>query len=142
MESTMRLLIACLLPLVLLMMAALPMRAADGADGAVYELRTYVASPGKLDALNQRFREHTCGLFEKHGMKLLGFWTPTDGEAANNTLIYVLAHKDRATADASWKAFRSDPVWIAAKKASEVDGSLTVSVVSVFMKATDYSALK
>jgi hypothetical protein len=129
-----------LLPLALMLITAVPARAAD--NERVFELRTYVATPGKLDALNKRFREHTCELFKKHGMTLVGFWVPTDGDAAKNTLTYVLAHKDRASADASWKAFRADPLWIEAKKASEVDGSLTEKVTSVFMSPTDYSLLK
>ena len=129
-----------LLPLALMLMTAVPARAADGER--VFELRTYVAAPGKLDALNKRFREHTCELFKKHGMTLVDFWVPTDGDAAKNTLTYVLAHKDRVSADASWKAFRADPIWIEAKKASEVDGSLTEKVTSLFMSPTDYSLLK
>lgn len=137
----MRYLLACLLPLVLLVMTMAPVTAADG-DERCWELRTYVTPPGKLPALLDRFRNHTCKLFEKHGMTLIGFWTPTDGEAANNTLIYVLSHKDRAAATESWKNFRADPVWVEAKKASEVDGSLTTSVTSVFMKPTDFSKLK
>lgn len=138
----MRLFLACLIPFLLVLMTAVPTRAADGAGEQVYELRTYIAAPGKLDALNKRFREHTCELFKKHGMTLVGFWMPTEGDEAKNTLIYVLAHKDRAAADASWKAFRADPVWVEAKKASEVDGSLTEKVTSVFMRPTDYSLLK
>jgi hypothetical protein len=125
---------------VLMLMATVSARAAD--NERVFELRTYIAAPGKLDALNKRFREHTCELFKKHGMTLIGFWVPTDGDAAKNTLTYVLAHKDRTSADASWKAFRADPLWIEAKKASEVDGSLTEKVTSVFMSPTDYSPLK
>ena len=35
--------------------------------GMIYELRTYEAAPGKLPALNARFRDHTRGLFERHG---------------------------------------------------------------------------
>lgn len=131
-----------LLPLALMLMTAGPARAADREGERVFELRTYIAAPGKLDALNKRFREHTCELFKKHGMTLIGFWVPTDGEAAKNTLTYLLAHKDRASADASWKAFRADPLWIEVKKASEVDGSLTEKVTSVFMRPTDYSPLK
>jgi hypothetical protein len=94
----MRLLLLMILPLLMAVLSAVPARAADGAGEQVYELRTYIAAPGKLDALNKRFREHTCELFKKHGMTLIGFWMPTDGEEAKNTLIYVLAHKDRATA--------------------------------------------
>ena len=110
---------------------------------ACYELRTYTATPGKLDALHARFRNHTVKLLGKYGMKLIGFWVPTDkAQGADNTLVYLVQHKDRATADESWKAFRADPDWIAAKAESEKDGPLTTKVESVFMSATDYSALK
>ncbi len=139
-SASLSVILVLLLPLALMLITAVPARAADGER--VFELRTYIAAPGKLDALNKRFREHTCELFKKHGMTLVGFWVPTDGDAAKNTLTYVLAHKDRATADASWKAFRADPVWIEAKKVSEVDGLLTEKVTSVFMSPTDYSPLK
>ena len=139
-SASLSVILVLLLPLALMLITAVPARAADGER--VFELRTYIAAPGKLDALNKRFREHTCELFKKHGMTLVGFWVPTDGDAAKNTLTYVLAHKDRASADASWKAFRADPLWIEAKKASEVDGSLTEKVTSVLMSPTDYSPLK
>jgi len=113
----------------------------------LFELRTYTATPGKLDNLNARFREHTCKLFEKHGMANFGYWTPLDADkGAGNTLIYLVAHKSREASDASWKAFREDPDWVAAKKASEekAGGSLTVpdGVKSVFMTPTDYSPTK
>ena len=45
----------------------------------IYELRTYEAAPGKLPALNARFRDHTRGLFERHGMEVVGFWTYAHG---------------------------------------------------------------
>jgi hypothetical protein len=113
----------------------------------LFELRTYTATPGKLDNLNARFRDHTCKLFEKHGMVNFGYWTPTDKDkGAENTLIYIVAHKHKEASDASWKAFREDPLWVAAKKASEekAGGSLTVpdGVKSVFMAPTDYSPTK
>lgn len=112
-------------------------------DGHVYELRTYIATPGKLEQLHARFRNHTCKLLTKHGMTLLGFWVPQEAaKGADNTLMYVVQHKSRAAADASWKAFRADPEWIAAKAESERDGSLTARVDAVFMNPTDYSALK
>jgi NIPSNAP len=122
------------------MSANADLSAADGSP--VYELRTYIAPPGKLPELHARFRNHTCDLFKKHGMTLVGFWTPHDGDAAHNTLMYVLKHTSRESAAASWKNFRADPVWIEAKKASEVNGSLTEKVTSVFMDATDYSPMK
>jgi hypothetical protein len=137
----MRFLLTLLFPLVLIMFNTTPLPAADE-NSAVYELRTYIAPPGKLAELHARFRDHTCRLFTKHGMTMVGYWTPTDGDDAANTLIYVLAHKSREAATESWKGFRSDPDWIAAKTASEANGKLTEKVMSVFMKATDYSPLK
>jgi hypothetical protein len=109
----------------------------------LFELRTYTTHEGRLDALNKRFRDHTIKLFEKHGITNFGYWLPTDKP---NTLIYMLAHKDEAAAKASWAAFRSDPDWDKARKASEVEagGSLTVDkgVKSEFLSPTDYSPTK
>ncbi|MEO8425707.1 MAG: NIPSNAP family protein [Verrucomicrobiota bacterium] len=118
--------------------------AATGAGPRVFELRTYTATPGKLDDLNSRFRDHTVKLFEQHGMTNIGYWTPMDKDkGADNTLIYILAHKSKEAAAASFKAFGQNPAWVAAKKSSEdkAGGSLTVKdgVKSVFMVATDYS---
>lgn len=114
-----------------------------GLAARCFELRTYTALPGKLEALHGRFRNHTLRLFGKHGMDVVGFWVPTDAEAgAGEKLIYVLAHKSRVAADPSWKAFREDPEWLAARTASEVDGRLTAKVESVFLAPTDYSPVK
>jgi hypothetical protein len=111
----------------------------------VFELRTYKTTPGNLDALNARFRDHTLKLFTKHGMTHYGYWTPMDKDkGADDTLIYILAHKSEEAAQESFKNFRADPDWIQARKASEekAGGSLTVNVSSVLMKATDYSPTK
>src|SRR5688572_18695830 len=108
----------------------------------VFELRTYTAAPGKIDALNKRFRDHTVKLFTKHGMTHVGYWTPADEPRASDTLIYVLAHESREAAKKSWDAFRSDPEWIKARDESQKDGSLTAKVDSVYMNPTDYSPMK
>lgn len=102
----------------------------------LYELRTYVTPPGKLDALNARFRDHTMKLFEKHGMKNIMYWVATDQP---NTLIYVIAHRNAEAATASWAAFREDPVWKRVAEETQRDGKLVEKVESVYMKATDYS---
>jgi len=44
----------------------------------VFEIRTYYANEGKLDALLARFRDHTVALFKKHGMTNVGYWVPTE----------------------------------------------------------------
>lgn len=117
--------------------------ASKPADNRVFELRTYVTHPGRLDALNKRFREHTTELFKKHGMENIGYWTPQeekDGKA--DTLVYILAHKNRDAAKASWAAFQADPEWIKARDESEKDGKIVSKVTSVFLDPTDYSAIK
>jgi hypothetical protein len=107
-----------------------------------FEMRTYTAAEGKLDALHKRFREHTNNFFAKHGMTIVGFWTPTEGDAAKNTLVYILAYPDKEARDKAWQAFQADPDWITAKAGTEKDGKLVDKVVSVFMAPTDYSPIK
>lgn len=112
-------------------------------DSRCFELRTYHAAPGKLEALNARFRDHTCALFKKHSMKVVGFWIPNDKDkGAENTLVYLIAHKSREDAKKSWAAFGNDPEWKKARAESEVNGKLVEKVESVFLSATDYSPMK
>lgn len=113
----------------------------------VFELRTYTASPGNLAGLNARFRNHTVKLFAKHGMTNFAYWDlMPDQKDADKTLLYILGHASKAAADASFKSFREDPDWVAARKASEekAGGSLTApgGVKSLFLVATDYSPTK
>ncbi|MBY0233104.1 MAG: NIPSNAP family protein [Gemmataceae bacterium] len=108
----------------------------------VYELRVYHVLPGRMKAMNARFRDHTNKLFVKHGMELVGYWQPRDEKERDAKLIYVLAHKSKEAAEKSWAAFRKDPDWIAARDASEKDGKIVKSVESTFMDPTDYSPLK
>lgn len=120
----------------------------QSAQPRVFELRTYTCpSPETLARLHQRFRNHTMMLFAKHGMENLVYWQPLDLEDSDRKLVYLLGHKSPEAAKQSFAAFRSDPDWIAAKKASEdqAGGSLTNAdngVVSAFLVPTEYSPLK
>ena len=106
----------------------------------VFELRTYTTNEGKLDALNDRFRDHTVDLFKKHGIESVGYWVPTDNQKSKNTLIYVIKHESRDAAKASWQAFISDPEWKRAAAESQKDGKiLAKSPESVYMETADYS---
>lgn len=110
-------------------------------ESRVYELRIYNCNEGKLDALLARFRNHTCKLFEKHGIGNVGYWVPVDKEnGSETTLIYVVEHKSREAAKESWKAFGADPEWQVARKASEEGGKILAKAPeSIFMTPTDYS---
>ncbi|MCY2981753.1 MAG: NIPSNAP family protein [Planctomycetota bacterium] len=116
-------------------------------DGKLYELRFYTTNPGKLPDLHARFRDHTMKLFEKHGMENIIYWNVIDGAAKSdddkdNMLIYIIAHKDEAAKDASWKAFIADPDWKAAAAKSEEKGKILAKAPSaIFMRETDFSAI-
>jgi hypothetical protein len=124
-----------------------PVKAGTAGAERVFELRTYTTPEGKLDALHNRFRNHTMKLFNKHGMSHIGYWVPADADkGAGTKLIYILAHASQEAGKASFTAFRADPEWIEAKAASEKDGSLTLpqpeGVKSVYLRATDFSPIK
>ena len=108
----------------------------------VFELRTYTAPDGKLPNLQARFRDHTIRIFNKHGMKSIGYWVPQDAPAKDNTLIYIISHDSREAAKKNWANFQADPEWKKVSAESQVDGRIVSGVVSVFMDATDYSQIK
>jgi hypothetical protein len=108
-------------------------------DSPVFELRVYHAASGKLAELLARFRNHTTKLFERHGMKNVAYWTPTDEPQKSDMLIYILQHPSREAATANWKAFQDDPEWKSVRDKSEENGKLVEKVDSTFMTLTDFS---
>lgn len=133
---------ACLLTLVWLGTAPRDASGGKKTDTRVFEMRTYYAHPGKMKALHARFRNHTNKLFEKHGMTLIGYWSPINEKEAEQKMVYILAYPSKEAADKSWAAFRKDPDWITVKNASEKDGPIVAKVESVFLNPTDYSPIK
>ena len=105
-------------------------------------MRIYKANPGKLEALHARFRDYTCKMFKKHGMELVGFWTPTEGDEAKDTLIYIVAFPNVEAQKKAWQAFWDDPEWKKVKADSEKDGVLVKEIKSTNLKATDYSPIR
>jgi hypothetical protein len=127
-------------------LATIPMTSAQSEAATtaprVFEIRTYTTLPGRLDALQARFRDHTTKLFEKHGMTNVGYWTPADEPRSTNTLVYILSHASRDAAKMSWDDFINDPEWHKARDASEKDGPIVEKIESMYLNATDYSPLK
>ncbi|MHA8060167.1 NIPSNAP family protein [Aquirufa beregesia] len=106
-------------------------------DSRYYELRVYYCHPGRLDALIQRFTNHTTKIFEKHGMTNVGYWIPNNNE--KNTLYYILSYPNQVERDSSWKRFGRDPEWKEVARKSEETGKIVAKVESTFMMATDFS---
>lgn len=114
--------------------------AAPAPDTRAFELRTYTATPGNIDKVLARFRDHTLRIFEKHGMQNIAYWVPADAkDGAGEKLIYLIAHQSREAAKASWAAFSADPEWKEVAKASEVGGRIVAKAESLFLNATDFS---
>jgi len=113
--------------------------AAESSTNTCFELRTYYAAEGKLDALNTRFRDHTTKLFTKHGMTNVGYWVPL--ENTENKLVYLLSYPDKTSRDKSWAAFQADPDWVSAKSKSEEGGKLITKVENRFLTPTDFSTI-
>ena len=107
----------------------------------IYEYRVYEAMPGKLQELNQRFRDHTIGLFEKHGIKNIGYWTASVGDFSDR-LIYIIAFENLQHRDSAWDAFRNDPEWVSIRSASESAGPLVSKIHNSILNPTDYSPLQ
>ena len=102
-----------------LVLAGYASKGDEKVDSRIFELRTYTCVPGKMEALQARFRDHTLKLFERHHMTVIGFWSPTDREQAQQKLIYLLAFPSQDAATKSWKDFQADPQWQSVKEASE-----------------------
>ncbi|MCE2463187.1 MAG: NIPSNAP family protein [Dehalococcoidia bacterium] len=103
----------------------------------VQELRDYQSMPGKLDALNARFANHTIPLFEKHGIENIGYWT--DDVGTSEQLIYMLGYPSLGDREKSWASFQADPEWQRVRAETEKDGVLTAKAVNTIIRLTPYS---
>lgn len=111
--------------------------------GPLLELRTYTATPGHLEDVHKRFRDHTLAIFAKHGMTVVGFWGPVyKKDGSENKLVYMLSFKDRADRDAKWRAFVADPEWKKVAAESEANGKIVEKTESLFLYNTDYAPVK
>ncbi len=108
----------------------------------LFELRTYTCLPGRFPNIVTRFKDHTVKLFEQHQMENIAYFTSEEKDGAQSKLVYLVAHQNQEAAAKSWAEFRADPIWIAARDASEKDGKIVEKVESVFMKPTNFSKIK
>ncbi|WP_315780165.1 MULTISPECIES: NIPSNAP family protein [unclassified Bradyrhizobium] len=106
----------------------------------IYESRIYRCIPGRLPALLKRFETTTLKLWEKHGIRPVGFFTTLIGES-NQDLTYFLAWESLAERETKWTKFMTDPDWIAARAKSEEDGQIVANITSQFLVPTAFSAL-
>jgi hypothetical protein len=109
----------------------------------VFELRTYHTNPGKLEDLLKRSKDHLIPTLRKHGVQVVGFWTPQDEDKGKaDTMVYLLAFPSRKAAEESWTAFKADDGWKKAFEESHRNGVLVKKVESVYLDPTDFSPMK
>ena len=121
---------------------------------SVYELRIYYPHDGKLEGILKRFREHTTGLFEKHGFTNVGYWVTRPNESPSfatrmlganegkEALLYLISFPDMQTRNESWDAFVNDPEWVKVYEESRVNGPLVREIEQLFLNPTDFSSLQ
>ena len=107
----------------------------------IYELRVYHCLPGRLPALLKRFETATMRLFEKHGIRQVGFWTVAIGNS-NQDLYYLLKWESFEDREKKFGAFQSDPQWIAARAETERDGPIVASITNEILVPTKFSSVK
>jgi hypothetical protein len=107
----------------------------------IHELRIYHAVPGRMPDLNNRFSNITLKMWEKFGIRQVGFWTTLAGPS-NNALYYLLEWQSLAEREQKWNAFATNPDWLAARAETEKNGPLVERVENIFLTPTAYSKLK
>ncbi len=107
---------------------------------AIFEYRVYEAVPGRMPALQARFRDITLGYFKKHGIEVVGFWEALVG--TSNELHYMLRYRDLAHREQAWGAFQVDEGWIRDRAETERDGPLVARVHNQLWRATEFSPTK
>ena len=104
----------------------------------VYELRIYRAVEGRMPNILNRFENITFGLFERHGIEVVGFWTRSDA----NELVYICRYESEAAMEAAWAAFRADPEWLKAREQTEANGPIVEEVISNTLIPTSFSPIQ
>jgi hypothetical protein len=107
----------------------------------VFELRMYHTVPGKVPALESRFRDTASKLLAKHDLKVVGYWIPEGTPDWDNTFVYLVAHSSREEAKKNWEAMMADPEFQEMVK-SEQANKLVEKIDRTFMRPTDFSPMK
>lgn len=106
----------------------------------IYDLRIYKLMPNKMADIKKRFTDVTLKLFEKHGIRVVGFWENL--LLGSNELIYVAVFKDLNELERAWRSFSEDPEWLEVKHRTEAGGAFIDHVESRLLRPLPFSALQ
>jgi hypothetical protein len=108
----------------------------------IFQLRTYHLLPGRLDAIQTRFRDHTQALFEKQGLSNYPYWITVEKDGAQPKLVYFIGHQSKDEFKAAFGRFVADPEWIKVRDASEAPGKIVEKIDAVFYTPLPFSPMK
>ena len=108
----------------------------------VLEIRTYTTHEGRLPALVERMGHGEGNVFERLGMKPVGFFVAAEAPKSENTFVYILSHESREKAKENWARFRDDPAWKEIRQRSEAAGPIVAKAETIFVDPTDFSPIK
>jgi hypothetical protein len=108
----------------------------------IFQLRNYHLLPGRLDAIQARFRDHTQALFEKQGLSNYPYWITVEKDGAQPKLVYLIGHLTKDEFNAAFGRFVADPEWIRVRDASEASGKIIEKIDAVFFTALPFSPMK
>lgn len=131
----------------------------------VFEIRMYTVEDGKVDLLSRVFRDNVTKMFARHGMTNVAYFLPRDDpqcgtfrptatirspafdygacEWSRDTLIYILGHASREAAEENWASFVQDTEGMRSFREDYARAGVKVlKIESVYMDATEYSALR
>src|SRR6266498_1800616 len=104
-----------------------------------YELRVYEVQPGRLPDLLSRFQNAALPAWERHGVRLIGFWIDEIG--TTNKVTYMLAWEDLIEREQKFAAFYADPEFAEKRAKSEENGPLVARIHNTILRPTAFSPL-
>ncbi len=115
--------------------------AAAGRKPYVFELREYQAMPQKIQNITDRFGNFTCGAFDKHGFRQVGYWRNVIG-ANDHQLIYLLAWESLDERIQKFDTFLKDPERVRVFAESEKNGPIVENVTTTILRPTAFSPMQ
>ncbi len=97
----------------------------------IVEVRIYDTLPGRFQKLHDRFTNHTLEIFQRHGIRSIGYWTEEVGTGSR--LFYMTGYDDFGSRQQKWSAFMADPDWQKARADSEADGPIIKKLSCAFL---------
>ena len=81
-------------------------------------------------------------VFERLGMKPMGYFVAAEDPKSQNTFVYILSHESLEKAKENWAKFRDDADWKQIRAKSEAAGPIVAKAEAIFVNPTDFSSLK